>query len=181
MPTGERSTMWRQFAACILSSIILSIFKKIFSWTCSVVTLLVEGIALFFSWSIIFTYFFTNHKHNYKIRNFLKFHFLERRIINLLILLGFIFSLVVTWQLLNAQLWYYYVIGQHSTMNVNAYFLCPRICPHYICLQAVFLCKWYFNGYKNKGSCSELTTFERGSVTFNRPQSVFALKNCWIV
>ena len=46
--------------------------------------------------------------------------FFRRRIINLLILLGFIFSLVVTWQLLNVQLWYYiwctYVIGQHSTM-----------------------------------------------------------------
>ena len=24
-------------------------------------------------------------------------------------------------------------------MNVNAYFLCQRICPHYNCLQAVFL------------------------------------------
>ena len=24
-------------------------------------------------------------------------------------------------------------------MNINAYFLCPRICPHYNCLQAVFL------------------------------------------
>ena len=32
---------------------------------------------------------------------------IRRRIINLLILLGLIFSLVVTWQLLNVQLWYY--------------------------------------------------------------------------
>ena len=46
------------------------------------------------------------------IRNFLKFNFFMR-IINLLILLGFICSLVVTWQLLIVQLWYTVPCDQH--------------------------------------------------------------------
>mgnify|MGYP001801269536 CR=1 FL=1 len=48
------------------------------------------------------------------------FKFIFRRIINLLILLGFIFSLVVTWQLPIVKLWYYILVRAvsfHSTLS----------------------------------------------------------------
>ena len=64
--------------------------------------------------------------------HFLEFHFSE--LSTSFFWLGFIFSLVVTWQLLIVQLWYYiiwrtYVTGQHSTMQS----LCVAIQTKLLC------------------------------------------------